>query len=70
MSDYRLRVDRHDWKCCTPDGEWDGTYDESYGYEIVDWATNIPVAIAEGFITEQRAREAGEKELERWRAIG
>lgn len=70
MSDYRLRVDRHDWKCCTPDGEWDGTYDESYEYEIVDWETNKIVAKGEGFITEKRAREAGAKELERWRTIG
>lgn len=69
MSEYRLRIDRHDWKCCTPDGEWDGTFDESFCYEIVN-ENNRVVSRGEGFITEQRAREAGEMALERWRARG
>lgn len=37
MSDYRLRVYEDHIKCTCADGEWDGTYDTEWVYEVYDW---------------------------------
>lgn len=69
MSDYRLRVYEDHIKCTCADGEWDGTYDTEWVYEVYDWESGIMMEV-QSRGTEQRAREAGEMALERWRARG
>lgn len=69
MSDYRLRVYEDHVKCICADGEWDGTYDTEWVYEVYDWESGIMMEV-QSRGTEQRAREAGEMALERWRARG
>lgn len=69
MSDYRLRVYEDHVKCTCADGEWDGTYDTEWVYEVYDWESGIMMEV-QSRGTEQRAREAGEIALERWRARG
>ena len=63
--ELRLCVHRVDHKCIDTDGEWDGTWDESYEYLIYD-EEGYEVAGWDGFHSEKKAREAGEKALKRW----
>ena len=59
-----LSICRIDRKCIDSDGEWDGTWDDSYewliydeeGYQLDGWG---------GFHSEEKARIAGEKALKR-----
>lgn len=60
--ELRLCVHRVDHKCIDTDGEWDGTWDESYEYLIYD-EEGYEVAGWGGFHSEKKAREAGEKAL-------
>ena len=62
MKKFRLSICRIDRKCIDYEGEWDGTYDESYEYIIYD-GEGIEVAGKDGFATHDKAREAGEKKL-------
>lgn len=62
MKKLRLSICRIDRKCIDYEGEWDGTYDESYEYIIYD-GEGIEVAGRDGFYTHDKAREAGEKKL-------
>ena len=58
----RLCVCRVDHKCIDTDGEWDGTWDDSYEWLIYD-DEGYEVAGRSGYLTEEKAREAGEKAL-------
>lgn len=49
-------------KCIDYEGEWDGTYDESFEYIIYD-SEGIEVAGMDGYNTAEQAHEAGEKKL-------
>ena len=60
--ELRLCVHRVDHKCIDTDGEWDGTWDESYEYLIYD-EEGYEVAGWGGYPTREAAREAGEKAL-------
>ena len=62
MRKLRLCVCRVDHKCISTDGEWDGTWDESYEYIIRD-DEGFEIAGMDGYLTETKAREAGEKKL-------
>jgi len=62
MSELRLSVYRVDHKCIDLEGYWDGTYDESYEYIIRD-EEGFEIAGMDGYLTHDRAREAGEKKL-------
>ena len=62
MKNLTLSICRIDRKCIDYEGEWDGTYDESYEYIIYD-GEGIEVAGRDGFNTHDEAREAGEKKL-------
>lgn len=64
MSKLRLCVHRVDCKCIDSDGEWDGTWDDSYEYVIYD-EEGIEVAGMDGYHTEEKARIAGEERLKR-----
>lgn len=58
----RLCVCRQDHKCIDTDGEWDGTWDDSYEWLIYD-DEGYEVAGRSGYLTEEKAREAGEEKL-------
>lgn len=60
----RLCVCRQDHKCIDSDGEWDGTWDESYEYLIYD-EEGYEVAGWGGFHSEEKARIAGEEKLKK-----
>ena len=62
MRNLRLSICRIDRKCIDYEGEWDGTYDESYEYIIYD-GEGIEVAGRDGFDTHDEARVAGERKL-------
>lgn len=62
MKNLRLSVYRVDHKCIDLEGYWDGTYDESYEYIIRD-EEGFEIAGMDGYLTEAKAREAGEKKL-------
>jgi hypothetical protein len=62
MSELRLRVYRVDQKCLDSEGEWDGTWDDSYDWEIYD-EEGFTIAGMGGYLTREKAREAGEKKL-------
>jgi hypothetical protein len=47
------------------DGQWDGTWDETYKYGIHD-EDGYMVAGLDGFATAEQAEAAGGKALERW----
>ena len=57
-----LSICRIDRKCIDYEGEWDGTYDESYEYIIYD-EEGFEVAGMDGYRTREEARETGEKKL-------
>lgn len=48
--------------CISTDGEWDGTWDESYEYIIRDEEV-FEIAGMDGFGTHDKALEAGKKKL-------
>jgi hypothetical protein len=62
MKNLRLSICRIDRKCIDYEGEWDGTYDESYEYIIYD-EEGFEVAGMDGYRTREEAREVGEKKL-------
>ena len=62
MRKLRLYVHRNDHKCIDTEGYWDGTYDESFEYVIMD-DEGFEIAGMGGYLTETKAREAGEKKL-------
>lgn len=62
MRKLRLSICRIDRKCIDYEGEWDGTWDESYEYIIYD-NEGIEVSGRDGFRTHDEAREAGERRL-------
>lgn len=64
MKNLRLSICRIDRKCIDYEGEWDGTYDESYEYIIYD-GEGIEVAGRDGYRSEEAARIAGEERLKR-----
>lgn len=62
MRKLRLYVHRVDHKCIDTEGYWDGTYDESFEYVIMD-DEGFEVAGMDGFWTHDKALEAGKKKL-------
>lgn len=64
MRKLRLSVCKKLHMCLDSDGDWDGVYDESYGYIIYD-EEGIEVAGLDGYHTEEAARIAGEMRLKR-----
>jgi hypothetical protein len=62
MNKLRLCVCPVHRKCIDYEGEWDGTYDDSFEYIIYD-SEGIEVAGRGGYNTAEQAREAGEKKL-------
>lgn len=62
MSDLRLMVYRVDRMCLDSEGEWDGTWDDSYEWEIYD-EEGFTIDGMSGYLTREKAREAGEKRL-------
>ena len=62
MKNLTLSICRIDRKCIDYEGEWDGTYDESYEYIIYD-EEGFEVAGMDGYRTREEARETGEKKL-------
>lgn len=62
MRKLRLYVHRVDHKCIDTEGYWDGTWDESYEYVIMD-DEGFEITGMDGYLTEAKAREAGEKKL-------
>ena len=64
MKNLTLSICRIDRKCIDYEGEWDGTYDESYEYIIYD-GEGIEVAGWDGYRSEEAARIAGEERLKR-----
>ena len=64
MRKLRLSVYKKLHKCTSSDGEWDGTWDESYEYIIYD-EEGIEVAGWDGYLIEEAARKAGEERLKR-----
>ena len=62
MEKLRLCVCPVHRKCIDYEGEWDGTYDESFEYIIYD-SEGIEVAGMGGYDTAKQAHEAGEKKL-------
>ena len=62
MSKLRLCVHRVDHKCIDTDGEWDGTWNESYEYIIFD-EEGLEKSGMDGYDTEEKARIAGEEKL-------
>ena len=61
--DLKLFIRRVDHKCTDSQGEWDGTWDETYEYVIYDGSTGDEVTEWGGYPTRKAAREAGEKAL-------
>ena len=68
MSKFRLVVCTEHSKCTDHQGEWDGTYDDTFSYIIYD-GNNVDVETTEGFPTAENAREAGEKRLRELKGI-
>ena len=64
MRKLRLSICKRLHKCIDYEGEWDGTWDESYEYIIYD-AEGLEVAGRDGYGTEEKARIAGEEKLKR-----
>ena len=64
MKKLRLYVGPVHHKCVDSNGDWDGTWDESYEYIIYD-EEGIEVAGHDGYDTEEKARIAGEEKLKR-----
>ena len=64
MRKLKLCVCRIDHKCIDSDGEWDGTWDDSYEWLIYDEEGYL-VAGRDGDHTEEKARKAGEEKLKR-----
>jgi hypothetical protein len=62
MRKLRLRVFPVDHKCLDTEGEWDGTYDESFEYGIYD-EEGFEVDGWDGFRSMEEARKEGEKKL-------
>lgn len=62
MRKLRLCVNRVEHKCISTDGEWDGTWDDSYEYIIYD-EEGFEIAGMDGFWTHDKALEAGKKKL-------
>ena len=62
---FWIGVVEENYKCLDTQGEWDGTYDTSYRYDIYD-ENNIQVDGFGGYRTKEEAREAGEKCLAKW----
>ena len=62
MKNLRLSVYRVDHKCIDLEGYWDGTWDETYEYIIRD-DEGFEIEGMDGYLTEAKAREAGEKKL-------
>jgi hypothetical protein len=62
MNKLRLCVCPVHRKCIDYEGEWDGTYNDSFEYIIYD-SEGIEVAGWDGYNTAEQAREAGEKKL-------
>ena len=62
MRNLELMICHNVHKCISSEGEWDGTYDESYEYIIYD-GEGIEVAGWDGFNTHDKARVAGERKL-------
>ena len=64
MKNLKLCVHRVDHKCIDLEGNWDGTWDESYEYIIRD-EEGFEIAGMDGYLTEAKAREAGEEALKK-----
>lgn len=64
MKKLRLCVCKQIHKCTSSDGEWDGTWDDSYEYIIYD-EDGIEVDGWDGYRPEEAARIAGEERLKR-----
>ena len=64
MRKLRLRVIKVDRKCIDSEGEWDGTYDESFEYGIYD-EEGFEVDGWDGFRSKEEARKEGKKKLKR-----
>ena len=64
MRKLRLSVCKKLHKCIDTDGCWDGTYDYSWEYNIVN-EDGYNVAGMGGYRTEEQARKAGEERLRR-----
>jgi len=64
MRKLRLSICRIDRKCIDYEGEWVGTWDESYEFLIYD-SEGLEVASRGGYHTEEQARIAGEEKLKR-----
>ena len=64
MKNLKLSVHRVDHKCIDFEGYWDGTWDESYEYIIRD-EEGFEIAGMDGYLTEAKAREAGEDALKK-----
>ena len=62
MNKLRLCVCPVYRKCIDCEGEWDGTYDDSFEYIIYD-SEGIEVAGWDGFRSKEEARKEGEKKL-------
>lgn len=62
MSKFRLVVSAEHQKCIDHQGEWDGTYDDTFLYIIYD-DNNIEIETIGGFPTAEIARGCGEKRL-------
>jgi hypothetical protein len=62
MKKFRLYVGAQHHKCTSSQGEWDGTWDDSYEYIIYD-EEGFEVAGMDGYRTREEARKAGEKKL-------
>ena len=51
-------------KCMDSEGQWDGTWDTTYSWAIIE-DDGTDVQSMDGYMTEQRAIEAGEKALKK-----
>ena len=61
---YRLRIWPEDHKCMDSEGNWDKTWDTTYAWAIID-DNGIEVQSMDGYMTEQRAMEDGERALKK-----
>ena len=68
MNDYRLRIYK-EYVQCFCGGEWDRTSYPVWIYQVYDEESGVTIETEERN-TEQQAREAGEKALEKWRTRG
>lgn len=64
MKRLTLSVDKIRRRNMDTDGEWDGTWSETYKYWIYD-EDGIMAAGLDGFETAEQAKAAGEKALKR-----